>query len=68
MNIIRNSILPLFAQFPPLTTRVTLQLSFLNKALSGLSIDNYLLERGGKYSTRFTISPLFSTLPSYFGS
>jgi len=68
INIIRNTILPLFAQFPPLTTRVTLQLSFLIKALSGLSIDDYLLERGGKYSTRFTVSPLFSTLPSYFGS
>jgi len=68
INIIRNSILPLFAQFPPLTTRVTLQLSFLIKALSGMSIDDYMLERAGKYSTRLTISPLFSTLPCYFES
>jgi LAGLIDADG endonuclease len=67
-NVIRNSILPLFVQFPPLTIRVTLQLAFLIKALNGMSVSEYMASRNEKYSSRDSISPLFTTLPSYFGS
>lgn len=65
---IRTSILPLFAAFPPLTTRVTLQLAFLIQAMNGMSVVDYLATRGGKFDTRPTISPLFIVLPLYFSS
>jgi LAGLIDADG endonuclease len=67
-NVIRNSILPLFTQFPPLTTRMSLQLAFLVKALSGMTITEYLATRNDKYMLRPTISPVFTTLPPYFNS
>ena len=67
-NVITNKILPLFTLFPPLTTRMTLQLAFLIKALSGMTIDEYLLIRGNKYAARRLITPLFTTLPLYFES
>ena len=67
-NVITNKILPLFTLFPPLTTRMTLQLAFLIKALSGMTVDEYMLTRGNKYATRKFITPLFTTLPLYFGS
>ena len=67
MGVIRNSILPLFAKFPPLTTRMTLQLAFLIKALSGMKVEEYMSTRADKYTDRSTISPLFTVLPSYFG-
>lgn len=63
---IRNSILPLFAQFPPLTTRVTLQLAFLIKALSGMTVEEYLSTRGDKYLLRNNTFPLFNGIPIYF--
>jgi hypothetical protein len=67
-NVITNKILPLFTLFPPLTTRMTLQVAFLIKALSGMTIDEYLLIRGNKYAARKLITPLFTTLPLYFES
>jgi hypothetical protein len=67
-GLICTSILPLFAQFPPLTTRMTLQVAFLIEALSGMSISDYMILRGQKYSARDQITPLFTTLPPYFGS
>jgi hypothetical protein len=67
-NVITNKILPLFTLFPPLTTRITLQVAFLTKALAGMTIDEYLLTRGNKYAARKLITPLFTTLPLYFGS
>lgn len=67
-KVISKTILPLFAQFPPLTTRVTLQLNFLLKAKSGMTITEYFSLRKDKFDSRATITPLFSTLPSYFDS
>ncbi len=65
---IRNKILPLFAQFPPLTTRVTMQVAFLIKTLSGMSVEEYLATRGNKYDLRPHITPLFTELPVYFAA
>lgn len=65
---IRNSIIPLLTLFPPLTTRITLQFSFLIKAMSGMTVQEYMLLRSDKYSNRPLITPLFTTLPLYFGS
>jgi hypothetical protein len=69
-NVITNKILPLFTQFPPLTTRMTLQVAFLTKALAGMTINEYLLTRGNKYAARKLITPLFTTSlrTLYFGS
>jgi LAGLIDADG endonuclease len=67
-NVITTKILPLFTLFPPLTTRMTLQVAFLIKALSGMTIDEYLLTRGNKYAARKLMTPLFTTLPLYFES
>lgn len=61
---IRQKILPLFALYPPLTTRVTLQLAFMIKALSGMTMEEYFATRSSKY--RQAITPLFSTVPIYF--
>ena len=65
---IRTSILPLFRICPPLTTRMSLQLAFLIKAMDGMSVAEYLATRGDKYSTRPIITPLFTILPVYFSS
>jgi len=67
-KIIQSQILPLFARFPPLTTRVTLQLAFMLKAMRGMSIVEYLSTRGEKYGTRAQILPLFTVIPPYFSS
>lgn len=64
---IRNTILPLLATFPPLTTRMQLQLAFVIKALEGITMDEYFASRNLKYSTRAMLIPLL-TLPSYFSS
>jgi len=42
-----------------------LQLAFVIKALAGLTMDDYFTLRGLKYSARPSITPLFTTLPSY---
>lgn len=69
-NRIRNTIVPLLTRFPPLTTRMQLQLAFLIKALAGLSMDEYFAARTLKsYSTRpMLISHPLSTLPCYFNA
>ena len=66
VNTIRNTILPLFNFYPPLTTRIHLQLAFLIKTLSGLSMKEYMVERSEKYTNRNQILPLFTKFPSYF--
>ena len=63
---IRQKILPLFAQYPPLTTRVTVQLSFMIKALNGISLEEYFATRDGKLENQQAITPLFTTVPVYF--
>lgn len=70
-KVITNKILPLFTLFPPLTTRMTLQVAFLNKALSGMTVNEYMLTRGNKYAARKLMAnaaPLFTTIPIYFDS
>jgi hypothetical protein len=66
--VIHNRILPLFYAFPPLTTRVHLQLAFVIKALMGMRMEEYFESRTLKYSTRIVITPLFTTVPVYFGA
>jgi hypothetical protein len=68
--VVRNSIVPLLTEFPPLTTRVRLQLAFVVKALNGMTMEEYFDSRDGKYADRPLISPLFTSdnLPSYFVS
>jgi len=68
-HTIRNSIVPLLGKYPPLTTRIRLQLQFVVAALNGMSIDTYFETVKAKYSTRSSITPIFTleTIPSYFG-
>lgn len=56
------------ALYPPLTTRMHLQLAFVVRALAGMSIKEYMETRNLKYSGRPSITPLFTTVPSYFSS
>lgn len=68
-NHICNTIVPLLTSFPPLTTRMQLQLAFLIKVLAGMSMDEYFAARTLKYSTRPTLlSHPLSTLPCYFSA
>ena len=45
-----------------------LQVAFLVKALQGMTIDEYFVARTEKYSARGRVTPLFSTVPTYFAS
>jgi hypothetical protein len=65
---IRNVIIPMLTEYPPLTTRVHLQLAFVTKALGGITMDEYFNTIGDKYISRPSITPLFTVdkVPSYF--
>ncbi|RCH89646.1 hypothetical protein CU097_003562 [Rhizopus azygosporus] len=63
---IRQKIIPLFTIYPPLTTRVTLQLAFIIKAINGITIEEYFVTRSSKFSGRQAITSLFTTVPIYF--
>ena len=66
--IIKTVIVPLLTQYPPLTSRVALQLAFVVKALNGMTMDEYFYSIKGKYDDRL-ISPVSANnYPSYFGS
>ena len=66
--IIKTVIVPLLTQYPPLTSRVALQLAFVIKALNGMTMDEYFSSIKGKYDDRL-ISPVSANnYPSYFGS
>lgn len=66
--IIKTVIVPLLTQYPPLTSRVALQLAFVIKALNGMTMDEYFYSIKGKYDNRL-ISPVSANnYPSYFGS
>jgi hypothetical protein len=58
--------LPLFENFPPLTSRVILQYKFFKKCLLNPDIDFYFKERGNKYLLRDTILSLKFIEPTYF--
>jgi hypothetical protein len=64
---ISNVIVPLLTSFPPLTTRMQLQLAFVEKALSGMTMADYFIARSLKYSTRPIINPVYP-LPIYFSA
>lgn len=61
-----RTILPLLNEYPPLTTRMRLQFEFFKKFLLNPNVDLYFQERGLKYSNRESITPLFTSTPSYF--
>jgi hypothetical protein len=65
---IREVIVPMMIEFPPLTTRMTLQLAFVIKAIKGMTIDEYFYTRGDKYVSRLSLGKLVDplALPSYF--
>lgn len=65
-HIIRTILLPLFDKYPPLTTRVTLQLQFLISAINGMSIKDYFRIRSSKYNNQSSIIPISACIPSYF--
>lgn len=67
-HTIANVIVPLLTEYPPLTTRMRLQLAFVVKALSGMTMEQYFNTVKGKYKARPAITPLFlpDALPSYF--
>lgn len=62
-----RTILPLLNTFPPLTTRMRLQFEFFKKFLINPDIELYFKKRGEKYNSRESITPLFITIPNYFG-
>jgi hypothetical protein len=62
-----RTIVPLLNSFPPLTTRMRLQFNFFKKYLLNPEVDLYFKERGEKYNGRESITPLFSSIPNYFG-
>lgn len=65
-----RTILPLFIEYPPLTSRMRLQFQFFEKYLLNPDVDLYFKERHQKYSKRVSIMPLITddTLPSYFSN
>jgi hypothetical protein len=65
-KIFQLNILPLFEEFLPLTSRMRLQFLFFKKYFINPDVNLYLQERGNKYNDRYIITPLFTTLPSYF--
>lgn len=67
-KIFHEKIMPLMRKYPPLTTRMHLQLAFFRRCLSGISISEYMETRGQKYDIRRSITPLFTVCPRYFSS
>ena len=63
-----NVILPILAQFPPLTTRVTLQLAFILKAIAGITMEEYFATRGSIMDQQKELGPLIhvGSIPTYF--
>ena len=61
-----RTILPLFTEYPPLTSRMRLQFEFFKKFMLNPDMELYFKERPHKYVKRNNIIPLFSTLPTYF--
>jgi hypothetical protein len=66
-----NNIIPLFEEYPPLTSKMKLQYLFFKKFIlntNPLLLEQYFHERNLKYENREFITPLFtnSTTPNYF--
>uniref|UniRef100_UPI0030024613 LAGLIDADG endonuclease n=1 Tax=Dichomitus squalens TaxID=114155 RepID=UPI0030024613 len=62
----RNTILPLFHKYPPLTSRMHLQLEFFRKFLGNPDLSLYFKVRNAKYDNLSNILPLFNSIPDYF--
>ncbi|MBP1357783.1 MAG: cbb3-type cytochrome c oxidase subunit I [Sulfolobus sp.] len=67
-QVIINTIIPLMTQFPPLTSRMRLQLAFVIRCLRGVSMREYFELRDNKYNTRLSLPAPFilPLLPAYF--
>lgn len=70
-KIFNNNIIPLFEQYPPLTSRMKLQYLFFKKFISNsgpLGVEQYFNARNLKYENREFITHLFtnSATPNYF--
>lgn len=64
-KIFNNTIIPLFEQYPPLTSRMRLQYLFFKKFMLNSNIEEYFIERNLKYQNRDLVAlnattPLFS--------
>lgn len=66
INTFKETILPLFKNYPPLTSRMYLQLEFFLLFFNDPNIPLYFQLRNSKYINRDKILPLFKNLPSYF--
>lgn len=66
------NILNIFETYPPLTSRLKCQLTFLKTCLANSSIDIYLKNRNKKYSNQMSIINSYSKnyfrIPTYFSS
>ena len=65
-NTFKQIILPLFKKYPPLTSRIYLQLEFFMIIFNDPNIDLYFQLRNSKYINRDKHIILFKPLPSYF--
>lgn len=63
-----RTILPLFSKYPPLTSRMHLQLQFFLVFFNDPNVDLYFKLRDSKYIDREKVSPLFKKAPSYFSN
>lgn len=67
-HTIKTVIIPLLIQYPPLTSRLVLQLEFVIKALNGMTINEYFATINQKYNGRLNFVPPVSAnkYPPYF--
>jgi hypothetical protein len=66
-----QSIISIFEQYPPLTSRLTCQLSFLKECLAHNSVERYLQSRDNKFLAQHDIIQKFNssfTVPYYFNA
>lgn len=66
-----QSIISIFEQYPPLTSRLTCQLAFLKECLAHNSVERYLQSRDYKFLAQPDIIQKFNssfTVPSYFNA
>lgn len=61
-----RTILPLFENNPPVTSRMRLQFEFFKLFLLNPDVELYFKERNSKYMYRETIVGLLTTIPTYF--
>lgn len=71
-KIFKNTIIPLFQKYKPLTTRIQLQFHFLLECIDNCTIEDYFNKRSTKYFNRSVITPsaeeFTANLPDYFNN